>query len=804
MRQTTPRPVRHGRRSACFALAVFGLALPLPAPTVRATPPQSQSLNSATKPAAGPAAHAAGQRSTTAAQASSGRGPGPQAAGSGPAARTQTGAKRPAPARNVVTAEVLLRIVRAEDERRWEISDLGQLLEDGRAAVRRRAALAAGRIGDEGAVNSLSGLLRRDGDEGVRAAAAFALGEIEAEGGSGALRETLRLRKTPAARARAVEALGKVAAALGEPQAARRRQLGAAVLSALAAEQKRPKPDRQTVLLGLTAALRARPEGGARAVAAFLDSKDARVRADAANALARLRAKESLERLREMLMSDGDSVVRANAARALGAAEDAAAFDFLLARASRDPDERVRVSALRSLAQLKDARAAAPLVRRGEELLNSYEAAKTAAPAAARPGVANELLEIATVLGRLLPNNGHEGALALLRRARGAGLAAPEVEVALARIAPIEYLRDPEVTDFVRRVTNVRGGEFSWQRASAVGQGLGELAVLTSEQVGNSAASLQADAQIMLRSLLADTDTPALAAPDLLRALAAFKPPDLAEAARAQLAAADVIVRATAADILGELPPDAESARALAAALPRALQEDSNDAALSILGALARQPAPEATEAVRAALEVPDYLVRRRAAEILRGGARAGEGGRRVETANTRNREADYGRALARVGREVTAKIETEKGAFTIELLPEAAPLTVDNFVELARRRYFNGVAFHRVVPNFVVQGGDPRGDGNGGPGYQIRCEINTVAYDRGAVGMALSGKDTGGSQWFVTHSPQPHLDGGYTVFGRVTSGMEVVDRLVRGDRIRFVTVAERDKKAPAATPKKR
>jgi len=81
------------------------------------------------------------------------------------------------------------------------------------------------------------------------------------------------------------------------------------------------------------------------------------------------------------------------------------------------------------------------------------------------------------------------------------------------------------------------------------------------------------------------------------------------------------------------------------------------------------------------------------------------------------------------------------------------------------RRNYFNGITIHRVVPNFVIQDGDPRGDGNGGPGYQIRCEINEVPYERGAVGMALSGKDTGGSQWFVTHSPQPSLDGGYTVF---------------------------------------
>ena len=135
--------------------------------------------------------------------------------------------------------------------------------------------------------------------------------------------------------------------------------------------------------------------------------------------------------------------------------------------------------------------------------------------------------------------------------------------------------------------------------------------------------------------------------------------------------------------------------------------------------------------------------------------------------------------------------MSTSKGTFTIELLPEDAPLTVDNFVQLARRGYFNNITFHRVVPNFVVQGGDPRGDGNGGPGHSIRCEINQVPYERGAVGMALSGKDTGGSQWFVTHAPQPHLDGGYTVFGKVIAGMDVVDNIVRGDAIRSISVKE-------------
>ena len=157
----------------------------------------------------------------------------------------------------------------------------------------------------------------------------------------------------------------------------------------------------------------------------------------------------------------------------------------------------------------------------------------------------------------------------------------------------------------------------------------------------------------------------------------------------------------------------------------------------------------------------------------------------------TRNTTADYERALARIGKRVNAVVTTSKGMFTIALLPDEAPLTVDNFIQLAKRGYFGGFTIHRVVPNFVVQDGDPRGDGNGGPGYQIRCEINEVPYNRGAVGMALSGKDTGGSQWFVTHSPQPHLDGGYTVFGNVVSGMEVVDSIVRGDIIRSISITE-------------
>ena len=141
------------------------------------------------------------------------------------------------------------------------------------------------------------------------------------------------------------------------------------------------------------------------------------------------------------------------------------------------------------------------------------------------------------------------------------------------------------------------------------------------------------------------------------------------------------------------------------------------------------------------------------------------------------------------VGRPITATIATTRGTVRIRFFGADAPLTVANFVQLARRRYYDGSLFHRVVPNFVAQDGDPRGDGSGGPGYAIRDELNRRWYDRGAVGMALSGPDTGGSQYFLTHSPQPHLDGHYTVFGHVVAGLDVLDAIVQDDRIVTITV---------------
>jgi peptidylprolyl isomerase/peptidyl-prolyl cis-trans isomerase B (cyclophilin B) len=140
-----------------------------------------------------------------------------------------------------------------------------------------------------------------------------------------------------------------------------------------------------------------------------------------------------------------------------------------------------------------------------------------------------------------------------------------------------------------------------------------------------------------------------------------------------------------------------------------------------------------------------------------------------------------------------TAVIALEKGGeLRIEFYPDDAPKTVENFVTLAKKGFYDGLIFHRVVPDFVVQGGDPKGNGTGGPGYTIKAEFNKQKHGRGSVAMARSQHpDSAGSQFYICFAPAPHLDGNYTIFGQVTTGMEVVDRLQRGDRMRSVRIEE-------------
>ncbi|HEX8737927.1 MAG TPA: peptidylprolyl isomerase [Pyrinomonadaceae bacterium] len=704
-----------------------------------------------------------------------------------------------------IPTATLVQIVRAEDERRYD-KTLENLLTNADAQIRVRAALAVGRIGDERSIPALAGLLENDSDT-VRAMAAFALGEIESPKGADAVLKTLENEKTSAAvRARAIEAAGKIAAAIATADKKKAEELGEAILDALEFEARQTKPDKQLILLGLTAILRARPAEGDFLASKFLTNLDAQIRADAANTLARLRAKNYNEPLRAMLLSDDDAAARANAARVLGIAEDKNALTLLIEAATGDEDSRVRVSATRALGSLKDKKAVAPLLDYGNKLLDAYTPAKTKI---ANPSQKNELLEIATTLGRLLPKSNDAGSLKFLQDFRALDkFQSPETEIAFARVAPEKYIAE------FRAKNN---GFADWRVASAYAQGFGDLGASEDAsfkaRAGEALTSYVGALATGVKPIYQGEMTKAL--PDLIRALGALKPDNLDEILRSMFENPDVFIRATTAELIAERPLTEENFKALESAFTKAFltDKDYNDAQLALMDAMFKLDRKKSTGNLLLALNSKDYIVRKKAFELLRTKdlekdspglptmleAASGRGQERVlpysfgsRLGQILNTQADYTRAVARKNGQVKAVITTEKGSFAIDFFPEDAPLAVDNFIRLARAGYYNNVLIHRVVPNFVMQDGDPRGDGNGGPGWQIRCEINTIPYERGAVGMALSGKDTGGSQWFVTHSQQPHLDGGYTVFGKVNEAdMKIVDNLARGDKILSVKIIE-------------
>ena len=147
------------------------------------------------------------------------------------------------------------------------------------------------------------------------------------------------------------------------------------------------------------------------------------------------------------------------------------------------------------------------------------------------------------------------------------------------------------------------------------------------------------------------------------------------------------------------------------------------------------------------------------------------------------------------VAKHYDATIETDKGTIELALATEHAPKTVNNFVFLARAGYYDGIKFHRVIANFMVQGGDPTGTGSGGPGYKFEDETrgNPLQHDAKVISMANAGPNTNGSQFFITHLPQPHLNGKHTVFGKVTSGSDVVDAIRQGDTMIKVSISERE-----------
>jgi cyclophilin family peptidyl-prolyl cis-trans isomerase/HEAT repeat protein len=634
--------------------------------------------------------------------------------------------------------------------------DLTNLLTDSEPRVRRRAALAIGRVGLPAGIQPLIGALS-DADPEVRAMAAFGLGLIGDVVAAPALTKAL-LDESPLARGRAAEALGQIdAKEKDQVQPDARQQVGDAIGRMVAEYAKNPAvaamqgddekwpaaPEADAFRLGMYALVRL---GTYEPLASAVIGPDGRPVTSwwpVAYAFGRINDARAQPVLTQLLQAPG-KYSPAFAARGLGAIKDRASVDPLvtLVNAVNTPPEVV-VSGVRALASIGD---------------------RSAAPAIAK-----------LVLGTNDPNIRLEGvrALGTLRAPEGLDV----VEDLLTDSWPTlraEALRSAAAIDQESFLLVLSGMDRDphWIVRIALAD---VLATLSPEL-----------AVERLRSMLADEDRRVV--PAVLRGLQRLKAPDAATVALAELKEPDFVVRGAAADVIGALkPPDGFDA--LSAALTLAQADAAIDARASILSAMAEYAGPRAIDAVKAALQDKDWAVRVRAVDLLAKLDPAGDYRDAIRPApGVPMAPYDDAQVIA-PSYSPHIFIETARGTIEFELAVLDAPQTSRNFMTLARKGFFNGLQIHRVVPNFVVQDGDPRGDGEGGPGYTIRDELNERPFLRGTVGMALSWRDTGGSQFFITHSPQPHLDARYTVFGHVVNGMDVVDRIQQGDTITRVRV---------------
>jgi cyclophilin family peptidyl-prolyl cis-trans isomerase/HEAT repeat protein len=636
--------------------------------------------------------------------------------------------------------------------------DLIRLLADGEARVRRRAAIAAGRVGHPEAVPALVKVLQGDTDLEVRQMAAFALGLVGDASAVDPLRAALT-DASPIVAGRAAEALGLI----GDTASAA--AIGALVAAHVESASKVP-PDESAAQL--------EPSVDAFRLGVY--------------ALTRLKAYEPLAAA--VLGPDGQPRVQWwPVAYALQRLEDKRAAPALLALA-RTNTSYTRAFAIKGLGMLKDP-AAVPL------LLPLIDPVRpTSAPT----------LEAIRAMGRIGDAQG-EPLLTKLLYTRGLPpMVRAETLLALGESAGevpvdafVDFLGDPSP---VVRLAALQG--FAKRDDDSL---LTVLSGLDPDPEWSVRAGLATvlgtkdpeRALPRLTPMLADTDARVI--PAVLTALTKLKAPGIDKVLIERLGTEDVGIRAAAAASLGELKAEG-GVQALVAAYHRGEADLVIDTRAAAIEALAKYGAAEAMPTLKAALQDKDWAVRIKAAELLKTLDPTVETRDAIRPAPLRRPVDSYASpSLTGPPYSPHVFIETEKGTIEIELDVLDAPLTVDNFMTLARKGYFDGVSFHRVVPNFVVQGGDPRGDGDGGPGYTIRDELNQKPYLRGTVGMALAWRDTGGSQFFITHSPQPHLDARYTVFGRVVTGMDVVDSLVPGDVMKRVRVWDGVGGTQEATP---
>jgi cyclophilin family peptidyl-prolyl cis-trans isomerase/HEAT repeat protein len=676
-------------------------------------------------------------------------------------------------ARNGIFAEIMKR----EDHRILGEDGFfpAQLGDASQPQVQEWCAIALGRIGSLRALPWLYETFHCP-YSAVRAAAAFAAGEIEdrdllrSAGLAADVRAAGELRallndSSIAVRMRAVEALGKAGQDADALEIIRR-------LESFAYDRS---PEQRAYLgFAITALMRLRNPAARPVLERLAGFDDPEIQWRVANAFYRLRIKEARPTL-ERLLGSANSDVQAHAARALGICADPALANMLSpllapvdSHSGRPNPLSVRVSALQALSNLKNPGSVA-------DIKEALAAAPIGVSDPERLDQLNFTVQAATVLGNL----GSKDAVATLAKlARIPGPIANSAVVALARL-----LHDD-------------AGEFldlaHWGAYFVTAEGMRAWTAALGELGGRTGYDF-------LRGMLAKAsrnptgDAAPLMIPSILTALARAQEPSPHSQGflNDYFTSEDgVVLRAAAAAYkpgAGAPQPWKPLLQAYAG-IASTLDAETK---VALIDRLEPWLGVEEVQAfLRAALQDRARNARIAAARLLR---QSGAPDIPDDPGPSAASTSDFTYILLATARRdrTIAILETTRGTIEMELYREDAPMTVANFVTLANRGFFNGLTFMRVVPYFVIQGGDPRNDQEGGPGYTIRCEINMHPFERGSVGMALSGKDTGGSQFFICLSAQPHLDGGYTCFGRVISGMQAVEHIVAGDRIVKVQIKD-------------
>lgn len=664
-----------------------------------------------------------------------------------PAPRRVQGAEVYRPLDGLLGSPTLQRLVEAQVDREADV--LVAALADADARVRARAAFALASVQDTSAVPALIAALA-DEDPAVRADVAHALGQTPAPAGAAALLERLSVELDTAVLVVTLDALGRAG--------------GAAELAALTAlELAEARGDSSGLPAAVALAYARFAMRGHSSDAATdwlieaLRGGDRAVRENAAYAFARARDTASYAERRDDLVgalarlaaSDRAAMHLLGAlARLAPREDDIAIFSEWLTTAS---DWAVRTNAARALGRRADSSGArAALITALDDASPHVRNAAAAALAPAPLGIA----EANALLARLAQHEAEAPVHgALLRAIARAGRTDAVLERWIANA-------DPALRRAGAAAVVFAPGVAAFEHLAAAAEGPDSMIAAAAVEALVERRAL--DLPDATDERYFDTFATALRTRDLAVSFSAASA--LADRAFADLGAGPLLQSVL---LQMRAPDDAE----VMVEMVRALGALRDSTAVALLRELRAGRSHELRTAAAAALS----QITGEPSSLPPGGP-----------APTRLMQWDW---LARWGDAPRLRIETERGTIVLELSTEQAPLTTQTMLSLAAEGRFDDTPFHRVVPNFVIQGGDvSRGDGWGGPGFAIRTELTRIPYLRGTAGMASSGKDTEGSQWFVTHSMQPHLDVAYSAFGTVVDGLRVVDAIREGDRVIRVT----------------